>query len=155
MDWGSLLPLIFLLALGALIFGLSLSVRWMRIAGWIAPPTKERTRKSVGHAMLGLQQFVDPRAEHIVEAQQVEERDEDGLAGDVDDEVTIRSGLADALSQSPLDPEEIRRHLAAAVRAGLDWKSLYKEAAHAELSQRPYRAPSIPPAARVAPRIHD
>jgi hypothetical protein len=155
MDWGSLLPLVFLLALGAVIFGIDALVRWLRSADWVAPPTKETTRKSVGHAMLGLQQFVDPRAEHIVEAEQHEEREEDGLAGDVDDEVTIRSGLTEALGRSPLDPEEIRRHLREAARAGLDWRLLYAEATTAELSARPYRAPSIPPATRVAPRLDD
>ncbi len=58
---------------------------------------------------------------------------------------------AEALALAPIDPDEIRRHLAAAVRTGLDWREVYEEAVAVELSLRPYRRPMIPPACRVAP----
>jgi hypothetical protein len=151
MDFRPLIALLCLLAFAALAFGLDRLIRWMRSAVWLAPPTKQNARKSVGHAMLGLQQFIDPRTEHIVEAQHVEEKAEGGLSGDPDDEAIVRSSLADALRQSSVSAEEVRRCLAAAVRAGLDWKIVYDEATRAELLARPYRAPSLPPPARVAP----
>ena len=102
--------------------------------------------------MLGLQQFIEPSVEHVFEAQNVEQKEEEGDDGLGGDEEAIRSDLADALGRSPVDFEEVRRHLAAAARAGLDWKSVYEEAVAAELRDRPYRAPSIPPAGRVRPR---
>jgi hypothetical protein len=115
-------------------------------------PVKERLRRGTGHALLGLQQFIEPSVEHVFEAQNVEQKDEeddDGLGGG---EEAIRSDLAEALGFSPVDIEEVRRHLTAAARAGLDWKALYEQAVTDELRVRPYRAPSIPPAGRVRPR---
>ena len=114
-------------------------------------PARERLRRGTGHALLGLQQFIEPSVEHVFQAQNVEqtEEDDDGLG---EDEEVIRSDLAEALGRSPVDIEEVRRHLTAAARAGLDWKALYEQALAAELRDRPFRAPSIPPARRVRPR---
>jgi len=115
-------------------------------------PATERLRHGTGHALLGLQQFIEPSVEHVFQAQNVEQKDEEDGDGLGDDEEAIRSDLAEALGRSPVDIEEVRRHLAAAVRAGLDWRSVYEEAAAAELRERPFRAPSIPPTGRVRPR---
>jgi hypothetical protein len=116
-----------------------------------ASPARERLRRGTGHALLGLQQFIEPSVEHVFQAQNVEQTQEDdnGLG---EAEEVIRSDLAEALGRSPVDIEEVRRHLAAAMRAGLDWKALYEEAVTAELRDRPFRAPSIAPAGRVKPR---
>jgi len=102
--------------------------------------------------MLGLQQFIEPSVEHVFQAQNVEQREEDDDAGQGDDGETVRSDLAEALSRTPVDPEEVRRHLTAAMRLGLDWKPLFEQALADELRERPFRAPSMPPARRVAPR---
>jgi len=130
-------------------FALALSRGWL---GRKDGTAEQRVRRAVGHAMLGLQEFIEPSVEHVFQAQNVEQKQEDddeGLGGDED---SVRSNLADALRQSPVDPEEIRRHLSAAVRAGMDWKALFEQAVAHELRERPFRAPSIPPARRVAPR---
>jgi hypothetical protein len=114
---------------------------------------EDRVRRGMGHAMLGLQGFLEPSVEHIFQAQNVEQKkdkDDEGQGG-AEREEAIRSSLAEAMSQSPIDPEEVRRYLTAAVRAGLDWKALYERAVADELKERPYRAPSMPPARRVAP----
>jgi hypothetical protein len=115
-------------------------------------PGRERTRRATGNALLGLQGFIEPSVEHVFQAQNVEQKedeDDEGLGGD---ENAIRSDLALALSRSPVDPEEVRRHLSAAARAGMDWKALFEQAAADELRERPFRAPYLPPAYRVAPR---
>jgi hypothetical protein len=115
-------------------------------------PVKDRLRRGTGHALLGLQQFIEPSVEHVFAAEnleQKEEEDDDGLGGD---EEVVRSDLAEALGRSPVDIEEVRRHLSAAVRAGLDWRVLYEQAVGDELRERPFRAPSMPPARRVKPR---
>ncbi len=123
--------------------------------GWMdrkAIPGKERVRHGTGHALLGLQEFIEPSVEYIVQAQNVEqkeEEDDEGLGGD---EAAIRSELAEALGRTPIDLEEVRRHLSAAARTGVDWKALFEQAASDELRQRPFRAPCIPPVWRVAPR---
>ncbi len=125
------------------------------LVGWVGrkdATVKERVRRGTGHAFLGLQEFIEPSVEHVFAAQNVEQTEEDddeGMGGDAE---AVRSNLADALRQSPVDLEEVRRHLAAAVRAGMDWKALFEHAVADELRKRPYRAPSIPPARRVAPR---
>jgi hypothetical protein len=115
-------------------------------------PVKERVRRGTGHALLGLQQFIEPSVEHVFEAQNVEQKDEEDDDGLGEGEEAIRSDLAEALGRSPVDIEEVRRHLTAAARTGLNWKALYEQAVSNELRERPYRAPSIPPARRVRPR---
>jgi hypothetical protein len=141
-----------LLALGAAaVFGLDRLVRWMQRRGWI-DLGHERPRRGVGHAMLGLQEFVDPGVEHVLAAENREQKDDADHPGDEDDPDLLRADLAASLGRSPIDTEEVRRHLAAARRAGLDWRALFDEAVHAELAARPYRAPSLPPIGRVAPR---
>jgi hypothetical protein len=131
------------------VVGLAVALGWMdrkRVPG------RERLRRGSGNALLGLQEFIEPSVEHVFQAQNVEQKeedDDDGLGGD---EGSIRSDLAEALSRTPVDPEEVRRHLAAASRAGMDWKALFERATADELRQRPFRAPSLPPAWRVAPR---
>jgi hypothetical protein len=117
-----------------------------------ASPGKDRVRRGTGHALLGLQQFVEPSVEYIFQAQNVEQKEEEDDDGLGEDEELIRSGLADALGRTPVDTEEVRRHLTTAACAGLDWKALFEEAVSAELRERPFRAPSMPPVRRVAPR---
>ncbi len=118
-----------------------------------AVPGKERTRRATGNALLGLQGFIEPSVEHVFQAQNVEQKEEDDDEGlGSGDEEVIRSDLALAFRRSPVDPEEVRRHLSAAARAGMDWKALFEQASVDELRERPYRAPSLPPAYRVAPR---
>jgi hypothetical protein len=115
-------------------------------------PGKVRVRRGTGNALLGLQEFIEPSVEYIVQAQNVEqkeEEDDEGLGGD---EAAIRSDLAEALGRTPIDLEEVRRHLSTAARTGMDWRSLYEQAVGDELRERPYRAPGIPPVRRVAPR---
>src|SRR5436190_166255 len=93
-------------------------------------PGKRRRRR--GNAMLGLQEFIEPSVEYVSQAQNVEQEEEDdeGLGGD---EEAIGSDLAEAPGRTPVDLEEARRHLATAVRAGLDWKALFERAAGDEL----------------------
>jgi hypothetical protein len=112
---------------------------------------KQRVRRGTGGALLGLQQFIEPSVEHIFQAQNVEQKDDEEDDGLGVDEEAIRSSLAEALGRSPVDPEEVRRHLSVAARSGMDWKSLFEQAVADELRARPYRSPSLPPARRVAP----
>lgn len=115
-------------------------------------PGKETVRRGTGHAMLGLQQFIEPSIEHVFQAQNVEQKEEGDDEGLGVDEEAIRSDLAEALGRSPVDPEEVRRLLAAIARLGLDWKAQFEQAVREELRERPFRAPSMPPSRRVAPR---
>src|ERR1700679_3308014 len=124
--------------------------------GWVDRkklPSNKSIRRGTGNAMLGLQQFIEPSVENVFQAQNVEQKEEEDDQGQGDgDEATIRADLAQALGQAPIDPEEVRRHLTAAARIGLDWKVLFDQAVADELRERPFRAPSMPPARRVAPR---
>jgi len=125
------------------------------LLGWVGRKdvkAVERVRRGMGHAMLGVQEFLEPSVEYVFQAQNVEQKQEDDDEGMGGDEEAVRSNLAKALGQSPVDPEEVRRYLAAAVRAGMDWKALFEQAVADELRERPFRAPYIPPARRVAPR---
>jgi hypothetical protein len=144
----------FLIFAGIVVVGAVLIVSILGRAGKgeKGSPAKDRWRRGTGHALLGLQQFIEPSVEHVFEAQNVEQKDEEDDDGLGEDEEAIRSDLAGALGRSPVDVEEVRRHLTAAARAGLDWKALYDQAVGDELRDRPYRAPSIPPTGRVRPR---
>jgi hypothetical protein len=137
-----------IVAVGAIVLAVLLSH-----ASRNRPVAKEHVRRATGSAMLGMQQFIEPSVEHIFQAQNVEQKEEDGDQGQGGDEETIRSDLAEALGRTPVDPEEVRRHLAAAARMGMDWKALFEHAAADEQEARPYRAPFIPPIQRVAPRV--
>jgi hypothetical protein len=125
------------------------------LLGWMdrnGLPRKESARRGAGNALLGLQQFIEPSVEYVFQSQNVEQKDEDddnGLGGDKE---AIRSDLAEALARTPVDPEEVRRHLFAAMRLGMDWRALFDQLVSDELRQRPFRAPCIPPVKRVAPR---
>lgn len=114
----------------------------------------DRVRKGTGHALLGLQQFIAPSVEHVFEAEYLQDKDDenDNEAGEGDLEA-LQADLAAALGNSPIDPDEIRRHLAKAARLGLDWRELFEDAVRAELKNRPYRPPAMPPIWRVAPRL--
>jgi hypothetical protein len=130
----------------------ALLLRWLERKG-VVDTSKERVRRGTGHAMLGLQEFVEPSVEYVFQAQNVEQKeDEDREAGGEDDIEAIQADLARSLSASPVDAEEVRRHLASASRAGLDWQETYEKAVREELAARPFRAPSIPPVWRVRPR---
>jgi hypothetical protein len=123
--------------------------------GWIdrkKPPGTKNVRRGVGNAMLGLQQFIEPSVEHVFQAQNVEQKEEEDDQGQGGDEEAVRSDLAESLGRAPVDPEEVRRHLAAAARMGLNWRALFDQAVADELRKRPFRAPFVPSASRVAPR---
>ncbi len=113
---------------------------------------KERLRRGAGHVMLGFQEFIEPSVEYIFQAQNVEQKEEEDDDGLGISEEQVRSGLAEAMARSPIDHEEVRSQLTAASRLGLNWNAIFASAVANELRERPYRAPSIPPVSRVAPR---
>jgi hypothetical protein len=140
----------FIGTVAAVLLALAVILHWMDRK---KVPSKEHLRRGTGNAMLVLQEFVEPSIEYVVQAKNVEqkeEEDDDGLGED--EHEAICSDLAEALSQTPIDLDEVRRHLAAAARSGLDWSALFERAVHLELQERPFRAPLIPPPWRVAPR---
>lgn len=150
MDYRALVPVVLLLAGGIV---LAVSLTWLRQHGWGKATRPGGARRGVGHALLGLQQFVEPSVEYIFAAENLEEKDhdEDDVPDPLDRDV-LMADLASSLACDPIDSEEIRRHLTAALRAGLDWHAAFDEAVAAELADRPYRRPSMPPVWRVAPR---
>jgi hypothetical protein len=102
--------------------------------------------------MLVLREFIEPSVDHILQAENVEHRDLDDLDSSRTDREEILADLATSLGRDPVDPEEVRRHLASARRAGLDWREVYERALQDELTARPYRIPWLPPIGKVAPR---
>jgi hypothetical protein len=115
-------------------------------------PRKPGVRRGAGNVLLDLQEFIEPSVEYVFQAQNVEQKEEEDDNGLGENEEAIRSDLAEALSRTPVDPEEVRRHLSTAMRLGMDWKALFDQVVGDELRERPFRAPSLPPAKRVAPR---
>jgi hypothetical protein len=147
-DARPLIPAILLVAGFAALY---LALAWMRRKGWV-DPSRDRVRRGAGHAMLGLREFVEPSVEYILQAENAEQKEQDDLAPSDDGPGQILDDLSASLGRDPIDPEEVRRHLAAARRAGLDWRETFDRAIQGELAARPYRAPSLPPSWRVAPR---
>jgi len=101
--------------------------------------------------MLVLDEFVAPQVEHVIQARQ-QRNENDSEAGNDDDPAVLAARVRSGLACDPVDIEEIRRLLTLAQRNGLDWRVLFDEAVRAETASRPYRAPFLPPASRVAPR---
>jgi hypothetical protein len=133
------------------VLALILSLSWMRRRGWV-DPSRDRVRRGTGHAMLGLREFIEPSVEYVFQAENAEQVEEDDLDASGDDREAILADLATSLGRVSVDHEEVRRHLASARRAGLDWRGVYEAAVRDELAARPFRAPSLPPSWRVAPR---
>ena len=63
-----------LLAAGGL--ALVLTLLWMRGKGWV-DPSKDRVHRGTGHAMLGLQEFIEPSVEYIFQAENIEQKEEE------------------------------------------------------------------------------
>lgn len=148
MDFRPPVPVGLLLASIASLF---LTLAWMRRRGWI-DPSRDRIRRGVGHAMMGVQEFIEPSVEYVFQAENVEQKDAEDPEPSEGGTEAILADLATALCREPVDPEEIRRHLATAHRSGLDWREAFDRAVRDELAARPYRAPSLPPTWKVAPR---
>jgi hypothetical protein len=143
-----------LIPVGLLLAGIAASfvaLAWMRRRGWV-DTSKERVRRGAGHAMLGVQEFVEPSVEYILQAENTEQAEEEDAEPSEGGPEAILADLAASLGRDPIDAEEVRRHLASAHRAGLDWCELFDCTVRDELASRPYRAPSIPPDWKVAPR---
>lgn len=94
-----------------IILGLRLSQR----RGWI-DMSGPKVRRGTGHAMLGLQEFIEPSVEHIFAAGNAEQKEKDDIDADEGDPEPFREDLAESLRRSPIDPEEVHRHLTAAAR---------------------------------------
>lgn len=113
-------------------------------------------RRAVTGAAFALQQVFEPGIEHVVRAEQDEPGEDDTSGGEGDWDAwldTHRQDLAESLGRTPVDPEEVKRVLASAQRLGLDWRALFEDAVALELTNRPFRAPFLPSASKVAPRI--
>ena len=115
MDFRPLVPVGLLLAGVA---ALVVTLAWMRRRGWI-DTSRDRVRRGVGHAMLGVQEFVEPSVEYIFQAENAEQADEDDPGPAEGGPEALLADLATGLGRDPVDPEEIRRHLASARRAEL------------------------------------
>ena len=147
-DFRPLIPLGWFLAGG---LALALTLIGLTRRGPI-DRTRERTRRGAGHAMLGLQEFIEPSVEFIFQAENAEQKEEDEGNALESEQDAIIADLAVSLGRERVDHEEVRRHLASAQRSGLDWRELFEQAVGAEVTARPFRAPAMPPIWRVAPR---
>jgi hypothetical protein len=148
MDIPGLVLLAFFVFDGLVLF---YTLKWMRRRGWI-DTSKHRVRRGAGHALLGLEEFIKPSVEYTRQAEQVEQKENDDLDELEDQREEILNDLSTSLGRDPVDHEEIRRQLASALRAGLDWRELFARAVRDELTARPFRAPWMPPVWKVAPR---
>ena len=73
MDFRPLMPM-FWAALG--VAALVPALWWMQRRGWV-DLSGTRVRKGTGHAMLGLQEFVQPTVEYVIQAENGEQSDDD------------------------------------------------------------------------------
>lgn len=102
--------------------------------------------------LLQFQEFLDPSVRVLRQAQEVVvEEAEPGGGGEPITTEELRASLSASLARSPIETDEVRGWLTIARDQGIDWADLFRELAEAELAERPYRLPEIPPASRVAP----
>jgi hypothetical protein len=130
--------------LGFLLWGLDRLGLWLEARGWLYYRKKQPTSSPMS-ALFALQKVIEPQVEHVIAVKEENRRDAggDGL---------VLANLRDGLRATPVNREAIRAYLEAANRQGLDWRRLYNEAVHAELTERPDRGALIPPLEEVAPR---
>lgn len=104
------------------------------------------------NGLLQFQEFLDPSVRVLRQAQEVvAEEAEPGGGGEPITPEALRAGLAASLARSPIDVEEVRGWLTIARDQEIDWAELFREAVAAELAERHYRLPEMPPESRVAP----
>jgi hypothetical protein len=128
----------------AALLGVDRFCLWLEAHGWLYYRHKKPS-SSPASAWVALQQFVEPGVKHVIEVK--DHQREQGDLGEEKD--TFLRILLAIFKSTPVNPEEIRSCLAAARRAGVDWKMLYEEAAQAHRAVRPER--SIPSLEEVAP----
>ncbi len=148
MDFQPLSQLALILA-GFLAFWLLLT--WIQRRGWV-DLSRDRLRRGTGNALHGMQGFIEPSVEYLIEAENLEEVEGDDQESAEIEREAVLALLSTSLSRDPVDPEVVRFELAEALRAGLDWQALYEQAVRVELEARLFRAPSLPPIWKVAPR---
>jgi hypothetical protein len=76
-----------------------------------------------------LQEIIEPRAKHVSQSKQ-------GEQGRVSRE-RLLAELVGSLTEASVDVEQVRRLLAIARRAGLDWRDLFAEAVAVRQTSRP------------------
>src|SRR5207302_1411929 len=132
--------------LGCAVLAIVLVLRAVSARGKSGPKvTREKVRRAGGHAMLVLQEFVEPRVEHVHHVAEERKDEEDHGAGDDPDllESQLGDDLRESLRKTPIDLPHVRRHLTTARTAGLDWSRLYAESVQAVLADQPYLAPFL------------
>jgi hypothetical protein len=144
-GWHWLIGVAAVLGLAGGLYGLHRLALWLEDRGWLFYLRKKPSTSPAG-CWVAAHQFLEPGVEHVLQLK-AEKRDEDGEAA----RERFFASLLACLDQVPFDPEEVRRHLTFAKRAGLDWQGLYEEAVRVQRSVRPDRAALLPPAATVAP----
>ena len=144
--WHWIICGVVVLAIPAALFGLDRLCLWLEERGWLYY-RKRKPTSSAASAWVAMQQFIEPGVKHVVQVKQ-EQRNERDAEGNKD---RLLATLLAILDSIPINSEQIRYCLAAAKRAGLDWKGLYEEAVRVQLSVRPAQAALIPSAEQVEP----
>ena len=133
-------------------FGIALAVfvldrlgLWLEDRGLLYYRRKKPSSSPLG-AFVALQQFIEPGSRHVQEV---------GQNKRVESQEALRERLIAQLlhlfDSTPVNIEAIRQVLAAAARAGLDWRQLYAEATQVQLAVCPEHAERIPALEHVTP----
>jgi hypothetical protein len=144
--WYWLTGAVIALALPIAIFWFDRFCLWLEDRGWLYYRNKKPT-SSAGSVFVAMQQFIEPKVKHVVQVKQ-DSRSEQNLVAAKE---RALNSLLDALDASTVNPEVIRFYLSTAQRAGLDWKSLYEEAAQMHRARRKDADAAIPSPDELAP----
>ena len=144
--WQWLVGALIVLGLFAAFFWLDRFCLWLEDRGWLYYRRKKPSG-SAASAWVAMQQFVEPGVKHVVQIRQERRSREDEEAG----RERILANLLATLDALPINSEVIRFYLSVAQKAGLDWKSLYKEAVQIQRSSRRDSDALIPSPEEVAP----
>jgi hypothetical protein len=138
--WHCLLGFLLVVVIAATLYGLDRLGLWLVDRGWLYYRRKKPDSSPAG-MWVAMQQFVEPGVRHVRDVQQGHKQEDEEERKE-----RLLAYLCDCLDATTVRPEEVRFYLAAAHKAGLDWREMYAEAIRRHRAAHP-----IPAADDVTP----
>jgi hypothetical protein len=143
--WSWLIGALAVLGIVAALYGLHRLCLWLEERGLLYYRRK-KPDSSPASCLVAFQQVIEPGVKHVVEIKQNKPKKSQRASRE-----RFLADLVDCLAATPTDVEQVRHLLAAAGRAGLDWRQLYEDAVQARRSAQPELAHLLPAVEAVGP----
>jgi hypothetical protein len=143
--WHCLLGFLVVMGIAAALYGLDRLGLWLEDRGWLYYRRK-KPDSSPASMWVAMQQFVEPGVRHVREVRQGHKQEDEEERKE-----RLLAYLCDCLDAATVRSEEVRLYLAAAHKAGLDWREMYAEALRRHQAAHHARNGHVPSADDVTP----